>query len=662
MNARVSHLGLALPVWAALLVAAGCGDNLRVEADAGAPSTDAGLDGEVERARLDPTTIPKFLDPLVIPPAMPPVGQTGGVTEYAISARQFRQQILPTGLPQTTVWGYGREGDPLPGSGAATTFNYPAFTIEARSNETVRVKWVNGLVDADGNYLPHFLPVDQTLHWANPPGPRDSMGMDPTPYLGPVPLVTHVHGAHVPDISDGYPEAWYLPAAANLPAGYFTEGSHYRTVTPTDTGAALFEYPNSQRAMTIWYHDHALGITRLNVYAGLAGFWIIRDDEEDALGLPGPAPGQGDAAGTRYYEIPIAIQDRSFYADGELAYPTSRVDFDGYEGPYHPETDVPPIWNPEFFGNAIVVNGRTWPALEVEPRLYRLRLLNGCGARFLLLKLDRALPIQQIGNEGGLLPDAPLAREEILLAPAERADVIVDFSSLAEGEEVTLLNLAPDEPYKGPHPEEPLPPADPETTGRVMRFKVVAPTGQGTAGAVPTALPAIALLTTTLPARELTLNEEMSMEGDFPVAAMLGTLEQGSLRWSDVITETPKRGDTEIWRIINLTADAHPIHLHLVHFQVLDRTPFDAEAFAAAQASWLEEHDGAAPVPDDYFTGAARGPEPAERGWKETVIANPGEVTRIIATFDMAGLYVWHCHILEHEDNEMMRPYRVVEP
>ena len=149
---------------------------------------------------------------------------------------------------------------------------------------------------------------------------------------------------------------------------------------------------------------------------------------------------------------------------------------------------------------------------------------------------------------------------------------------------------------------------------------------------------------------------------DIPRAALLGTLEHGPLMWRDVITETPRRGDTEIWRIINLTADAHPIHLHLVHFQVLDRTPFDAEAFGAAQTEWLEEHEGPVPVPDDYLTGAARGPEPAERGWKETVIANPGEVTRVIATFDLAGLYVWHCHIIEHEDNEMMRPYRVVEP
>jgi spore coat protein A, manganese oxidase len=286
-------------------------------------------------------------------------------------------------FPTTLVWGYGSAEDD-------TTFHTPSFTIEARSNEAVRVNWINQLVDNPGaaspNFLPHLLPVDQTLHWANPPGPRDHTTSNPEPYTGPIPIVTHLHGAHVPDISDGYPEAWYLPAAANIPADYFTHGSHYRSVIPADPGEAVFEYPNDQRAATLWYHDHTLGITRLNVYAGLAGFYILRDEVEDNLNLPGPSPQLDDPPETRYYEIPLAIQDRSFNEDGSLFYPNSRLFFDGdeFEGPFIPETDVPPIWNPEFFGNSIIVNGKTWPYLEVEPRKYHLRLLNWGNSRFLI--------------------------------------------------------------------------------------------------------------------------------------------------------------------------------------------------------------------------------------------------------------------------------------
>jgi bilirubin oxidase len=350
---------------------------------------------------IDPNSIPKYVDPLVIPPVMVPFGSGAGpVVNYRIAVRQFEQQVLPSqgyqgdpelAFPETTVWGYGRFGDPLPGAGLASSFNYPAFTVETRTNQRVRVTWYNQLVSGPPgppNFLPHLFAVDQTLHWANPPGPRDSHGEDPEPYLGPVPIVTHLHGAHVPSISDGHPEAWYLPNANDIPHSYYRTGTHYGSVRGAPRGAAVFEYPNDQRATTLWYHDHALGITRLNVYAGLAGFWLIRDAIEDGLNLPGPSPKLGDAPGTAYYEIPIGIQDRSFNEDGSLFYPDSRAFFDGYEGPYYPETDVAPIWNPEFFGNAIVVNGRTWPYLEVEPRLYRFRMLNGCNSRFLILRFD----------------------------------------------------------------------------------------------------------------------------------------------------------------------------------------------------------------------------------------------------------------------------------
>jgi spore coat protein A len=604
---------------------------------------------------LDGASITKFVDPLVIPPVMKPKGQggqnakNGAATQYQIAVRQFDQQVLPTGYPMTTVWGYGRKGDPLPGPGVVSSFNYPAFTVEARTNELVRVRWINQLVDDPDSltpqYLPHLLPVDQTLHWANPPGPPDSRGTDPTPYVGPVPIVTHVHGAHVPDVSDGYPEAWYLPNASNIPVGYSAVGTHYGTTRPAPAGSAWFEYPNDQRATTLWYHDHALGITRLNVYAGMAGFWILRDDVEDALNLPGPAPQLGDAPGTKYYEIPIVIQDRTFYDDGSLFYPDSREYFDGFPGPYIPDSNVSPIWNPEFFGNTMVVNGKTWPYLEVEPRLYRFRFLNGCDSRFLILKFDQeGLTFHQIGSEGGLLPDAPVELNQLLIAPAERFDVIVDFSAFSPGDEIILLNAGPDEPYKGPDVE--LAPADPATTGVVMKFTVVPYTGMGNPGEIPAVLPPMTLLETDLPARNLTLNEEVNEDFDIPIAAKLGTLETGPLTWMDLPTETPTVGTTEQWNIINLTEDAHPIHLHLVMFQVVERQAFDVDQY------WE--------TGDIVYVGDPTVPQVWETGWKDTVIANPGEITRIIATYDLVGLYVWHCHILSHEDNEMMRPYLVV--
>jgi bilirubin oxidase len=406
-----------------------------------------------------------------------------------------------------------------------------------------------------------------------------------------------------------------------------------------DPGTAVFQYANDQRASTLWYHDHTLGMTRLNVYAGPAGFFLLRGGPDDMVTgvLPGPAPALGDPPGLKYYEIPIAIQDRSFNDDGSLFYPGTREFFDDFAGPYIPDSDVSPIWNPEFFGNTLVVNGRTWPFLEVEPRRYRLRFLNGCNSRFLILKFsDPNLTFWQIGAEGGFLP-APVQLGQLLMAPAERADMIVDFTGLPVGTEVILQNIGPDEPFGGGVPGVDFPVADPETTGQVMQFRVV-PLTATDASTPPDqlGLPPLADLGTPSLTRQVSLNEEASTFPGFdgPIAALLGTLDgEGNpipKMWADPITENPALGTTEIWEMHNFTEDAHPIHIHEVQFQVVDRQPFD---------------------------GAARPPESWEFGYKDTVIAYPGEITRVKALFDLPGLYVWHCHIVEHEDNEMMRPY-----
>jgi FtsP/CotA-like multicopper oxidase with cupredoxin domain len=447
---------------------------------------------------LDPTTVEKYRVPLLIPPGMPLSGNISRrdakfVDYYEIAQRQFRQQILPPGLPMTTVWSYGAVDHPgtVPAGG---TFNYPAFTIEAEWNKPVRVKWINDLVDAEGNYLPHLLPIDQTLHWANPLGAckdgsvrTDCSGTDPSPYMGPVPMIVHVHGSETNEESDGYPEAWYLPAANNIPPEIlFTTGSFFETFRNSsplgslwEPGATVFEYPNDQRATTLWYHDHSLGMTRTNVYVGPAGFYLLRGGPDDEVigTLPGPAPSRKDPKNRRFYEIPIAIQDRSFNADGSLFYPDNRAFFEGLQPeqlqiPFIPEpahqgdSDVAPIWNPEFFGNTMVVNGYTWPYLDVEQRRYRLRLLNGCQSRFLILKMDHDdMPFWQIGAEGGFLPE-PVMLEELLVGPAERADVIVDFTDVPVGTEIVMLNIGPDDPFGGGTPGIDFDPADPDTTPR----------------------------------------------------------------------------------------------------------------------------------------------------------------------------------------------------
>jgi FtsP/CotA-like multicopper oxidase with cupredoxin domain len=657
---------------------------------------------------LDPTTIPKYQQPLVIPPAMPMTGtvrpprkhsteRKRSFDYYEIALKQFDQYILPTawsqlwGVGPTTVWSYASMTDPRPAAEGGT-LNYPAFTIEARVNRPLRVKWINDLVDENGDYLPPILPVDQTLHWANPPGGpggTDTHGMDGTPYTGPVPSVVHVHGAHTTEDSDGYPEAWFLPAARNIPEGYATHGAYYepfkqefedRWGQEWEPGSAVFQYPNDQRAATLWYHDHSLGMTRTNVYSGPAGFFLLRGGPETpwpAL-LPRPWPRRDDPAGKAYREIPIAIQDRSFNADGSLFYPDNRAFFEGLsieqlQIPFMPGmtpkdemSDVAPIWNPEFFGNTMVVNGKTWPYLDVEKARYRLRLLNGSQSRFLILKLDNGQPFWQIGSEGGFLPK-PVQLTELLIAPAERADVIVDFTKVEAGTRITLLNVGPDEPFAGGIPDEDFDTADPGTTGQVMQFRVKPATR------AETSLPAAMLpsygftpLGEATGTRSVSLNEEESRtvfvsedaDGNIvfdaagspfgPTAAKLGTYdpatgEATALNWMDPVTENPAVGATEIWELHNFTMDAHPIHIHLVQFQVVDRKVVDP---------MMSPHG-------DLGEGAVVAPETWESGYKDTVIAYPGEVTRIKARFDKAGLFVWHCHILEHEDNEMMRPYRV---
>jgi spore coat protein A len=367
------------------------------------------------------------------------------------------------------------------------------------------------------------------------------------------------------------------------------------------------------------------------------------------------------------YEIEIAIQDRMFDTMGQLFYPSTDPEIEPGFDPLPPGPSV----IAEFFGDHILVNGVAWPRLDVEPRKYRLRFLNGSDSRFYVLEFrddmtgGTAQPFYQIGTDDGLL-ETPVTLTRLLLAPGERADLVVDFSAQTE---IFLRNFGPDDPFKGFNPDGTnsdgaggvLPPADPATTGQIMKFAVTRPLDPGTPDATVAAgtmlRPPIMPLQQTGDTRQLALFEGRDEFGR--LQPLLGTLEQGSLAWFEPITENPMVDDVEVWEIYNATEDAHPIHLHLVAFQILSRESFVGFVEERPQP----QHDGSFGVGGELTVtalgGDARGPADNEAGWKDTVVMLPGEVTRVIARFDREGRYVWHCHILSHEDHEMMRPFYV---
>lgn len=584
----------------------------------------SGAQAAVPANLLSGRSHPKWINPLpnplsserVFAPDMP------GGTDYTVEARAF-DQFLGLSEPRTNwkiltkVWGYGSPAQ------APTT---PGRSFVIRRGTQIRVRWVNRLADETGAPLPHLLAVDSTLHWADPLASGHRTG----PYLGPVPLVTHLHGGATSSQADGMPDAWSGPVPSN-DAEPSIRGRLY---------AQAYEYDNRQEAAQLWYHDHALGITRLNVYAGLAGHYIIRDDNEDALVAAGALP-------VYPYEMPLLLQDRRFTAEGQLYFPHTDA-----ENKHAPK----PTHLPEFFGDVILVNGMAWPVMEVEPRPYRLRLLNGSDSRFYELRLSNGQAFMQIGTDLGLM-NSPVRVNALLLSPGERADVMVDFSAHGtKGGEVFLTNRA-----RAPYPKGDLPEA--RATDRLLALRVNKPLDTST----PPARIAQNLRPVHGPlpvppeprrVRKLLLHEGKDQYGR--LQTMLGIVDpgnanDGTLLWSDPVTETPRLGDTELWEIYNTTADAHPIHLHLVGFRILDR-----QRFSGRTVKKLMPHGATGARLDRIrLIGNPRPPAPNEAGMKDTAVMLPGEVTRIIATFERSGDYVWHCHILSHEDHEMMRPYRV---
>lgn len=678
----------------------------------------ADANSQVRQKPLLGKNIQKYVDPM---PSF--VGaRVPGNGPLTVSMEEFQQMVLPksyySGRPWragTFVWGYKVN---------ALAPTYPAFTIEAvRGAGPTSVTYVNNLQTAAGAppFLQKYISVDQSIHWADPL----NLGLNPggvlctpgivnpllspwcQPYVGPVPAVPHLHGGEVHSTSDGGPDAWFTP------------GTTFRGPAWADGVTNSYVYPNTQEAATLWYHDHALGATRTNVYAGLAGFYFLRDARD--TGLAGNAINLPFGA----QEREIVIQDRSFDINGQWLFPDIGVNAEH------------PFWVPEFFGDAIVVNGKTWPYLNVEKKRYRLHLLNGSNARFYTLQIGSGanlVPFWQIGTDGGFL-DAPVMMNTLTLAPGERADVIVDFSAIRQGRHLVMTNTAPT-----PFPMGIAP--NPRTTGQIMQFRIGAAVTPDTtcnpavAGScVLRATPMTRLNSADVTVkRQLTLNENLSPATLLPLEVLEnntkwhGMMSPGisALFPMDGISELPRVGATELWQIINTTVDTHPIHTHLVQFQLVSRQPYDTVAYTAAYNTAFgmgpaalppnctpgaycpgygpplsystANADGALggnPAISPFLLGTPAGPAPNENGWKDTIQMNPGEVTTVLIRWaptdaptvgaacaqppaipapgcvPQPGVnlfafdpttgpgYVWHCHIIDHEDNEMMRPYKV---
>ena len=532
------------------------------------------------RAALAGGRLAKYVEPLPRPGAGIVVATPFTADSYAFTLREIARQLHPS-LPPTPLWAYDD------GSGLAGQAGAFGMAVVARSGTPLTLAFRPALPAT----YPDWLPVDTRL----------------TPLGDQVRIMTHLHGGFVAGDSDGNPSV--------RPLGF----------GPDETQTVRYDNQLPQMpASLLWFHDHALGATRLNVLAGLAAAYIVRDAydtgaEPNPIGIPGGA-----------YEVPLVIQDRQFDEDGRFFYPRS---------------DIPgATWIGEYFGDVMLVNGKVWPYLEVEPRLYRLRVLNGCNARILNLDIGGAT-FWQIGAEGGLF-DVPVAMQQLVLAPAERADVLVDFSRYA-GRAIVLKNHRPPRPVSNPAPQ----------LEAVLQIRVGTSVSQPGPTSIPASLPGRrADLPAPSATRFLTLNEIEPEEANW-------SLNLNGARFDEPATETPRAGAVEDWVVANLTGDTHPIHLHLATFQVVGRTPFDAEAYEEAYAGPGGVPGGIDPTP--YATGPMQPPAPEERGYKDTVKANPGELTTLRVRFELpAGVsppqrYVYHCHILEHEDNDMMRPFDV---
>jgi FtsP/CotA-like multicopper oxidase with cupredoxin domain len=709
---------------------------------------------QVPQTPLPGSGIAQFVTPL---PTFAGRRVTG--SSLRVVMREFQQNVLPdsvyTSLSApyvngTFLWGYGVGGAPP---------SFPGLTVEAKKGTATTITYVNSL--PVNPVLRQYLTIDQTIHWADPL----QQGHSDNPYTGPIPTVVHLHGGEDQSTSDGVPEGWFTNNGLHGPG--------YSSYAPTSPNSAVCNYPNTQQATTLWFHDHTLGITRINVFSGMAAFYFLRDQYDTGL----PSNPLRLPAGN--YELELLIQDRQFDTNGQLLFPDSTTNPSPVDGPPS-NPNIHPFWIPEYFGDTMLVNGRTWPYLRVEPRRYRFRFLNGSNARFVRMGLVDASSgatgpaMYQIGTDGGMLDTpvtllgqaesisdgTPSATTRLFLAPSERADIIIDFAGLG-GKTFTLTNDA-----QVPFPSgSALASSDP--TRQIMQFQVTLPlsatdhtynpasgaplrggtnqqpaivrlanpaTGALVAGVTPSATRQLILFefedpygnngnTAGTPVVDLINNSKWNGRrdggGNTPIPGSAADQSSQGL----YMTEMPRVGSTEVWEFLNTTVDSHPIHIHLVQFQLISRQavavdpntgqPTYLTAYSAAfpggtfngeaaDGTWspityqpgtiipgygppnnylTPNADGALggnPAFSPYLTGPVIPPSPSEAGWKDTVKVYPGYVNRFVIrwapqatavgavspgqnlfSFDptKGPGYMLHCHIIDHEDNEMMRPY-----
>jgi FtsP/CotA-like multicopper oxidase with cupredoxin domain len=714
--------------------------------------------------------------------------------------------LTSTGILPTTFWGYGSGGlawIPPGGLGTAVTGNaptpfatappagfgttgiwhFPAPSIKGTSGRPVHIRWANTL-----------------------PNNRQQ-GHDPAldcgtaaPYCYPYNrIVTHVHGAHVTPESDGLAIAWYSPIVSPFAAiygeGKFPDAAYgtfgalvKQTPAQIQTQGPIYSYPMTQEAGTIWYHDHAMGLTHLNTNMGMAGFFPITDANEKSLqtavapALPVLPTGTGSK-----YELGFALQDRNFDVTGQMlmpdfasydkndpncvfdannnaipgtcarlqwmkklnsvasaADPTPAVHFVPYNAtapevtnpadnsyllnnpvgckknlnnPFEgvsgtdPSTGLPLTFvqcapfpatstTLEYFGNMPVVNGVTYPVYDVEPTVYRMRFIGGTDSRTWIMQLvdstdigvkvdcsttvaagggcmtyTNTMPFWQIGSEQGLLIN-PVSRPDLDLMPGERLDVLVDFTGKA-GKTISIKNLGDDTPYSGRYDFDTMATRQPTSVDipELMRFRVAAAiAAPGTASAqTPSAATQLrGAGVTTYTALTPTNTRVVSlMEITDQYGRTMPTVDaRGYNPIGMPVTEIIKLNGIEQWDIVNTTVDAHPMHLHQVAFQTINRQPLAMGVDALGFQVVAGFSPPVADLPNQEFMPPTYTVDPAsiaitpplwEAGWKDTITAPPGYVTRIKAKFDLVGDYVWHCHILSHEEHDMMRPFTVTD-
>jgi spore coat protein A len=607
---------------------------------------------------LDPTNQVLINAGVPVPAATPNVGfiyhpDAGTASTFSVKAGQINWPMLAPlgnrlGIPTTKLWGYGNRE--LEGLGIGVTF--PGRTFVVQRGTPITVNWYNNLVDTAGMPLPHVVGVDQTI----------TMQTDATgAAINGVPIAIHHHGGANQAEFDGGPDQWFTPQRRQIGPG----------VTNVNTSAGSdhlsYRYENNQEASLHWYHDHGYGVTRINAYAGLAGLYVVRDKNENAMIIDFLLP-------TGPYEVPIVIQDKIFQGDGSLAYtgdipalngwnttPVPPVPGFGYN-PADPATvsaGVQPTAVPEMFGDIICVNGVAWPNLKVEPRQYRLRLLNGSDSRVYNLNFG-GQSFWQISTDLGFL-NYPVPMNTITIFPGERKDIVIDFTS-ATGRKLVVTNDA-----ATPFPTGALPTTGTDT---IMQFDVSKALDTSKYGATHMKLqtplrgydratpfiPIMKAANKSLPVRKIMLAEGADEYGR--IMPLMGTVAEGTKTFNEPADIIAALNSTEIWEFWNSTVDSHPIHMHLVQFRILNRQNFTGAVQEKNMANgWFGVKFITPPV---LSRGQATPAPAAEQGWKDTVVCPPGQVTRVQVTFDRPGKYVYHCHILGHEEHDMMRWYQVI--